>query len=389
MLIALGASAALIVLVIIALIVALGRGKDVQANAPSPTLEPTVSASPSATPVPTATPEPTPGPTVNVTNESRAALRPTAKPGLLPIFQKANTTEKIIAITVDDCFQANNLRDIVNSALSVGGRLTIFPIGDQVVRDETHKEAMRYAYASGMEMENHTYTHNGLYTCGNEELAWEIYAQNVALSEVLGVEYTVHFLRPRGGDANACQRLHSYAKQMGYKGIAHWSQSGSGSTIQELKANLEPGEIYLFHTTNADREKLLEFIPYAVQQGYQLVTLNEMFGYPENETSELTLTLAEREVPPLEPYETVLVPYRKNSYAWGVNVMQQRLKELGYLDSVADGIYGNDTVIAIQKFQYMMGLETNGNASVDLQKLLYSDEAVECPAVSPTAPPAN
>ena len=68
-------------------------------------------------------------------------------------------------------------------------------------------------------------------------------------------------------------------------GIAHWNVSGSGTGLQKLIAGLAPGNIYLFHTTDKDTAKLQEFIPAAVQAGYKLVTLNEMFGYPENETS--------------------------------------------------------------------------------------------------------
>ena len=54
-----------------------------------------------------------------------------------------------------------------------------------------------------MELENHTFTRNGLYYATDEELANEIYVQNYALNYILGGEYECHFLRPRGGDARA------------------------------------------------------------------------------------------------------------------------------------------------------------------------------------------
>ena len=157
---------------------------------------------------------------------ARASTRVERKEGFLPVLTSANTDEKIIAITVDDCFQVNNLKKIIELVMQYDGKITIFPIGEQAMR-ETHQPVIKAAWEAGMEIENHTYTHNGLYKCDDEELAREIYVQNYALSYILGGEYKCHFLRPKGGDARWDQRIHAYCEQQGYYGIAHWSVSGS------------------------------------------------------------------------------------------------------------------------------------------------------------------
>ena len=90
--------------------------------------------------------------------------------GYLPVFSKAETTEKIIAITVDDCFQTENLRQIVQCAIDNGGKLTILPIGQNLER-ESLQEVIRYAYENGMELENHTYTHPAFYRMSTEDMA--------------------------------------------------------------------------------------------------------------------------------------------------------------------------------------------------------------------------
>ena len=41
--------------------------------------------------------------------------------GYLPVFSKGETTQKVIAITVDDCNQTENLRQIVQCAIDNGG----------------------------------------------------------------------------------------------------------------------------------------------------------------------------------------------------------------------------------------------------------------------------
>ena len=299
----------------------------------------------------------------------RAQTRPTpTAEGFMPVFSKANTDEKIIAITVDDCNQANNLEQIVNKAIEVGGKLTIFPIGENVLK-EKQSQILKYAWENGFELENHTFTHNGLFYATNEELAEEVYKQQLALSSILGVEYQCHFLRPRGGDARGDQRMQMYAKQLGYYGIAHWSASGTAGR-SKIAQGVEPGAIFLFHTTDKDLEKLLDFIPWVVEQGYQLVTLNEMFGYPANETSELTTPIEEHVIPPLEPYEVVYVTLKNRSFSWEAYLLQEKLIEMGYLTGEPDGEYGDGSEAAVKAYQKDHGLEQTGVVDPDLARTI-------------------
>lgn len=325
-----------------------------------------------ATPTPTPSPEPTPftptpSPTPDVeTGSKRALSRPTpTAPGFIPVFSKADTDENIIAITVDDCFQAQNLQKIVDTAIANGGKLTIFPIGENAIK-EAQAATLKYAWEQGFELENHTYTHSGLYNSTDERLAEQVYGQQMALSSILGVEYHCHFLRPKGGDARRDQRMQMYAQQLGYYGIAHWSCAGSTSTDKEIAKALKPGAIYLFHTTNNDWDKLERFIPWAVQQGYQLVTLNEMFDYPDNETSPLTMDPQDYPLPTLAPYEVVYTSMKKTTYSWYAYLLQQKLIELGYLTGEPDGVYGPGCGAAVMAYQRDHNLEATGVADADL-----------------------
>ena len=273
---------------------------------------------------------------------------------------------------MDDCNQTENLRQIVQCAIDNGGKLTILPIGQNLER-ESLREVIRYAYENGMELENHTYTHPAFYRMSTEDMAREIYMNNRIVSETLGVNYQMHFMRTRGGDNRHDLRTHQYIEKMGYYGMAHWTLSGSSSSVDELKSQLAPGNIYLFHTTDTDRSLLLGFIPYATQQGYRLVTLNEMFGYPENETSPLT----EADMPEPDPYviEEYKLVNKKNNYIYDVYLIQQRLIELGWLDDTADGVYGNATYMAVGYFQKAIGMQPNGDATPETQKALFADDA--------------
>ena len=319
-------------------------------------------------------PQPTPEPRSDAVSFAslRAATRPTpTAPGYGLVFSEADTEEKIIAITVDDCFQADNLQKMVDKAIEVGGKFTIFPIGKNVLK-QAQSEVLKYAWEHGFELENHTFTHNGLYRCSDEEMAREVFMQQQALSHILGVEYHCHFLRPKGGDARRDQRMQVYAEQLGYYGIAHWSCAGSTSTEREIARALKPGAIYLFHTTtDNDLDKLLNFMPYAVEKGYKLVTLNEMFGYPENETQPLNGAAKDYPVPPLQPYSRVYDVYKPTRYSWGVYLLQEKLIELGYMKGEPDGVYGHDCAKCVKAYQKDHGMEPNGVADVALQEQIF------------------
>ncbi len=98
-----------------------------------------------------------------------------------------------------------------------------------------------------------------------------------------------------------------------------------------------------------------------------------MFGLPENETA----PLSEMNMP--EPDAYVIPEYKlldkKHSYVYDVYLLQQRLIELGWLDDTADGVYGDDTYMAVGYFQKAIGMQPNGNATPETQEALYKDDA--------------
>jgi len=365
--------AAVIVLAVALIIALMPEGAD-KPGAVQTTPTPTPSATVEVTPTPTPTAAPTLAPTGPYA--ANAVYRPDAREGWLPVLKKADTQAKVIAITIDDCYEAENLRTLVQGAIDYGAKLTLFPAGQAVIKAE-QAEILKWAWENGMELENHTYTNSALYDVDDERLAKEVYMQNLALSKILNLEYQVHFLRPDGGIAKDDQRTHAYAAQLGYHAIAHWSVSGTDTKMEDLPSVLKPGAVYVFNTTDSDLKKLSRFIPYAIQQGYRLVTLNEMFGYPVNETQPLTIPIMEHTVPELQPYEEQMTIYSQPAYAHGVKAIQEKLIALGYLDGTPDGAYGPSCAAAVRKFQQENGLPATGEADENTQKKLaerYSEK---------------
>lgn len=369
---------ALVLLVeIIVMVVLLSRGCSSRRGTPDVTSQQTAPVA-AETPVPADTTEPTEEPTLVPTPSPTPTAQSYAVDGYLPVYRKLDTKEKVIAITVDDLAQPANLKKICQLAKDYNARLTLFPVGTMLENDENRETVRRAYYELGFEIENHTYGHDKLYMLSDTEMAESIFKQQQLVSDILGVDYQMHFLRMPGGNGEADPRTHRYLDKLGYRGILSWSYSGTSTSISDIKKHLKPGSIFLFHTTAKDLKKLNEFIPYAVSQGYRLVTLNELLGFEENQTTPLTTSALSVPMPSPEPYvydHYVQIKPKMKLYA--VKFLQRRLVELKYMpaDSAIDGDYGSATRAGVQAFQKAAGLEISDNAEPEMQALLFSDAA--------------
>ncbi len=330
---------------------------------------PVITLAPLATPE--ATPEPTPEPTPEVTPEPTPEPTPEITPEptpfeYLPVIHNAETDSKKIAITVDDCYQVNNLERIVKVAEKAGGKLTLFPVGETLSKEGMPKLLKRCAFDLGFEIENHTYTHSRIFRMADDDMAAEIWKQDAALDQALGMHYQEHFLRLMGGDGDTDPRIHSYLKKLGYLGIANWSVSGSDSDMKHIRASLAPGQVYLFHCTDPDTKKLEEFIPWAVSKGYKLVTLNALFNLPDNETSAQADSAMPQPDYGVDDHHTLV----EGEYTWVALQLQERLRAMGYLvmDGPSTGYYGPQTAKAIAAFQKDHGLPVTGKADLETQQ---------------------
>jgi len=68
-------------------------------------------------------------------------------------------------------------------------------------------------------------------------------------------------------------------------------------------------------------------------------------------------------------------PLSNGSRGEKVLKLQTRLQELGYYQGEIDGQYGPGTQGAVVDFQKMNGLDTDGLAGEETQRVLYSDQA--------------
>ena len=315
-------------------------------------------------------------------------LIPEVLPGdyYLPVFDKALRSpndEMLIAITVDDCEEPDQMTYIMNTAKAYGAKLTLFPTGEALMTPGMTQGFKTCARNLGFQIENHSYSHKAEYRISNSELAIQLWKQSIAVDYAVGVDYEQHFYRPYNNLSVHDQRTHYYAGLLGYQGIAGYTHSYKDvETVEDLISTLENGNVYQFDLTEESIAMFEPFMQAASNKGYRLVTMNELFGLNQDVIgSELTIdtqTLITMEN--YQPtYYNLYLGYRTNA----VYNLQSRLMQLGYMNSVdsegnkikADGIYGVDTSVAVSRFQGQVGLLADGNATAETQERLFAPNA--------------
>ena len=90
--------------------------------------------------------------------------------------------------------------------------------------------------------------------------------------------------------------------------------------------------------------------------------------------SELQRMLLEGKLPHYDAYMALT----RGNRGMRVQIMQERLRELGYLADAADGVFGANTQRAVQRFQSENDLNVSDGATRETLKQLYSDGAAQC-----------
>lgn len=348
-----------------------------------------------ATPQPglTATPEPTQAPAATLdASDPYARLRPQPQAAnLLPVFSKAYTDQRVIAITVDECSGAKITEEFLDAALEYRARLTLFPTGENIMKAGMPEVLRKAAFQMNCEIENRGYTAMArLFRCIDVMMVQEIWKQSVALNFVLGVKYQPHFLRVYGGVGEYDPRTHAYLAQQGYMGVAHWTVSCTGMKRSALTGKLAPGAIFAFRSTKEDLKLMTALMDAAQEAGYSMVTLNELFGYPSNSYARAEGSLLSETMPPFSYDVRDFYDLYPGEASWSVYNMQLRLARLGYmLEDDVDGIFGEQSTEAMRMFQAQIGRPASGAGDVGTLKRLYAADAPQnpVPLVTPTPGP--
>ena len=198
---------------------------------------------------------------------------------------------KKIAITVDDCYKnrRENICLDVELCLKYDIHMTFFPIVYTGCLDPQYRDIWQSVLDAGCEIGSHSWSHWQLGNYTNAGIIQALGKWQQALDETLGYHYKTRWLRPPYGsmkdnrNKNDSQvRIRKAIQAYGYEHVALWDVSQTDPD-KALKA-AKNGSIMLFHATTKDTKCLEKLIPALLAEGYELVTLSELFGFDPPET---------------------------------------------------------------------------------------------------------
>ena len=204
---------------------------------------------------------------------------------LAPVVVKGNPNKMQVAITVDDAWSRKMVERFLEISGEYGFKATLFPVGRVMGSSST---LWKEAVDKGHEIGCHTYSHPWLTKLSDEQVReevenWKKVAGKIGIPETNWIRppYGAGFIPPPWDP-----RLRRILGELGLA-VALWSiDSGSTQGYPDITAkeivnnvitNLHPGAIILFHFLPQDMEALPVIVEEVKRQGYELVTLSEMF----------------------------------------------------------------------------------------------------------------
>jgi len=180
----------------------------------------------------------------------------------------------MVALTFDDGPYRNNTKAIMELFEQYDGRATFFVVGYHL---DVFGEATLEAYRRGFQIGNHTLNHPALRQISDAEGMEEIVGLNRKLNE-LGIPGDV-MLRPPYGEFTQYLQENLTVPMIGWNvDSADWLTKDAENIYERVVGKVKDGDIVLLHDLHDETaEAMKRVVPALVEQGFQLVTVEELF----------------------------------------------------------------------------------------------------------------
>ncbi len=180
----------------------------------------------------------------------------------------------MVALTFDDGPYRNNTKAITDLFEQYDGRATFFVVGYHL---DMFAEDMLDAYRRGFQIGNHTLNHPALRQISDEEAMEEVKELNRRLNK-LGIAGDV-MLRPPYGEYTQYMQEHLSVPMIGWNVDSQdWLSKDADKIYEQIVGNVKDGDIVLLHDLHdVTAEAMQRVVPELTAQGFQLVTVEELF----------------------------------------------------------------------------------------------------------------
>ena len=193
------------------------------------------------------------------------------------ITANAEAEPKLLALAFDDGPNTTTTNEVLDVLDQYNAKATFFLIGLNI-NDESAKSVKR-AYDMGMEIANHSKTHNSMMNMTPDEIKAEIDYVDEKVEAITG-EKTKCFRPPFIGVSQTMYDNIDIPFIYGADTQDYMEQVDVDERAENILKNAKDGTIYLMHDS-AGNDKTVEALkialPKLVEQGYEFVTISELF----------------------------------------------------------------------------------------------------------------
>ncbi|MBP7187357.1 MAG: polysaccharide deacetylase family protein [Ruminococcus sp.] len=193
------------------------------------------------------------------------------------ITANAEAEPKLLALAFDDGPNTTTTNEVLDVLDQYNAKATFFLIGLNI-NDESAKSVKR-AYDMGMEIANHSKTHNSMMNMTPDEIKAEIDYVDEKVEAITG-EKTKCFRPPFIGVSQTMYDNIDIPFIYGADTQDYMEQADVDERVENILKYAKDGTIYLMHdSTGNDQtvEALKIALPKLVEQGYEFVTISELF----------------------------------------------------------------------------------------------------------------
>lgn len=196
------------------------------------------------------------------------------------VVKHGDRESRQIAITIDDCYRAEYVREALELSEEYGAPFTFFTLG--IVLKEENASLWREVAESPCEIGSHTYTHENLSKMDDEHIYRQLMRAQEALDRTLGYHYPMRVMRPPYG--NLSSRTIRFIERLGYGKPILWEIDSIDPDA--CFKSVQNGSILLFHANPKDIACIEALLPRLLDEGYQPVTISELLGLEDAQTSD-------------------------------------------------------------------------------------------------------
>lgn len=191
-------------------------------------------------------------------------------------YHKEHTIQKeakLVAFTFDDGPSKYTL-DIANILEEYNASATFFEVGYNI---KAHPEITKELSERGFEIANHTTDHSKLTKLTEAKYLSKINDNNAIFKELTGKD--MPYLRPPYGSYNDKIKAKAGVPIVTWSlDTRDWESRNKDKVIEMVINNIKDGDIILFHDLyESTRDAVKELMPLLKEQGYQAVSVGELF----------------------------------------------------------------------------------------------------------------